>query len=215
MTEDKRNPRFTNEELEIEKICDEERYMFLNEETNEEDESNEGKFVKILKQIIEIIKENFDLDKLRSNKPYGSVKFDYNTNNQHQSDSNDQNDSQDDTSKINETPFIPTANLNLPTGMLTPETVKMNQIIVKTASFVVNQGLQMEILLKAKQAANSQFDFLNFDHYLNPYYKHIQNLIKTNQINPLEFLVEPSKSKHQLFWVYLILKKYKTLKNEK
>ncbi len=44
LTEEKRNPRYTNEELEIEKICDEERYMFLNDETNEEDESNEGKF---------------------------------------------------------------------------------------------------------------------------------------------------------------------------
>ncbi len=42
MTEDKKNPRYTNEELEIEKICDEERYMFLNDEINEEDDSNEG-----------------------------------------------------------------------------------------------------------------------------------------------------------------------------
>ncbi len=142
---------------------------------------------------------------MQSNKPYGSVKFDYNTNNQNESDSKEKNDNQDDASKINETPFVPTDNLNLPTGMLTPETVKMNQIIFKTASFVVNQGLQMEILLKAKQATNSQFDFLSFDHYLNPYYKHVQNLIKTNQINPLEFLAEHIKSKHQLFWIYLIL----------
>ena len=57
-----------------------------------------------------------------------------------------------------------------------PQTVKMNQIIVKTASFVVNQGLQMEILLKAKQSFNTQFDFLSYDNYLNPYYKHLQEL---------------------------------------
>ena len=69
----------------------------------------------------------------------------------------------------------------------------MNQIIVKTASFVVKQGLQMEILLKTKQSFNSQFDFLSYDNYLNPYYKHLQNLIKTNQIDPLEYLNEPSK----------------------
>jgi hypothetical protein len=69
----------------------------------------------------------------------------------------------------------------------------MNQIIVKTASFVSKEGLQMEILLKAKQSANSQFDFLNYDHTLNAYYKHILNLIKTNQIEPSEFLFETSK----------------------
>ena len=64
----------------------------------------------------------------------------------------------------------------------------MNQIIVKTASFVCGQGLQMEILLKAKQAANSQFDFLNLDNQLNPYYKHLQPLIRARELDPLEFL---------------------------
>ena len=65
---------------------------------------------------------------------------------------------------------------------------------MKTASFVAKSGLQMEILLKAKQASNSQFDFLNYDHHLNPYYKHVQQLIRDNKIDPLEFLVEvPSK----------------------
>ena len=29
----------------------------------------------------------------------------------------------------------------------------------------------MEIVLKAKQAGNPQFDFLNFGNWLNPYYK--------------------------------------------
>ena len=80
-----------------------------------------------------------------------------------------------------------------------PQTVKMNQIIVKTASFVVKQGLQMEILLKAKQSFNTQFDFLSYDNYLNPYYKHLQELIKTNQIDPIEFLTEPSESKVLIF----------------
>ena len=76
-----------------------------------------------------------------------------------------------------------------------PQTVKMNQIMVKTASFVVKQGLQMEILLKAKQSFNTQFDFLSYDNYLNPYYKHLQQLIKSNQIDPLEFLIEKVESK--------------------
>ncbi len=52
----------------------------------------------------------------------------------------------------------------------------------------------MEILLKAKQSSNSQFDFLQYENYLNPYYKHVQQLIREKAIDPLEFLVEaPSK----------------------
>lgn len=54
----------------------------------------------------------------------------------------------------------------------------MHAIIERTASFVCRQGAQFEIMLKAKQARNSQFDFLRFDHYLNPYYKFIQKAMK-------------------------------------
>jgi hypothetical protein len=74
-----------------------------------------------------------------------------------------------------------------------PETLKLNQIIVKTANFVVQNGLQMEILLKTKQSSNTQFDFLNFDNFLNRYYKHIQFLIRERKIDPLDFLAEPQE----------------------
>jgi len=58
-----------------------------------------------------------------------------------------------------------------------PPTDKMHAIIEKTALFVSKQGPQMEIVLKAKQSNNSQFQFLQFGHYLNPYYKHMVSLI--------------------------------------
>lgn len=45
------------------------------------------------------------------------------------------------------------------------------------------QGIQFEIVLKTKQASNSQFDFLRFDHYLNPYYKHILRAMKEGRYN--------------------------------
>ena len=86
----------------------------------------------------------------------------------------------------------------------------MNQIVVKTASFVAKNGLQMEILLKAKQSSNTQFDFLNHDNYLNPYYKYMQQLIKENKIDPLVFLSEPETESKNYNWNLFINKIIKT-----
>lgn len=65
-----------------------------------------------------------------------------------------------------------------------PATTKTHAIIERTANFVCKQGAQFEIVLKAKQAGNSQFDFLRFDHYLNPYYKHILRAMKEGRYTP-------------------------------
>lgn len=48
----------------------------------------------------------------------------------------------------------------------------MHAIIEKTAKFISTQGAQMEILIKAKQANNPLFEFLNQNSRLNPFYKH-------------------------------------------
>ena len=42
----------------------------------------------------------------------------------------------------------------------------------------------MEIVLKTKQANNPQFDFLKYDHYLNPYYRHLISMIKSGKYRP-------------------------------
>lgn len=76
--------------------------------------------------------------------------------------------------------FIPCDKLQIPSNMEIPPTVKLNQIIEKTAKFIANQGIQMEILLKTKQAANPQFNFLNHDGQFNAYYKHIMSMMKNN-----------------------------------
>jgi len=56
----------------------------------------------------------------------------------------------------------------------------------KTALFISNQGPQMEIILKTKQANNPQFEFLSFDCPLHAYYRHLLMAIKTGRYRPQE-----------------------------
>jgi len=42
----------------------------------------------------------------------------------------------------------------------------------------------MEVLLKAKQAHNPQFEFLSFDRPLYPYYQHVLSAIRSCRYNP-------------------------------
>lgn len=62
-----------------------------------------------------------------------------------------------------------------------PKTTKENARIEKTALFVHRQGGQMEILIKAKQADNPQFGFLNQDNVLYKYYRHVLAAIKSGR----------------------------------
>uniref|UniRef100_A0A1A9W1Y8 SURP motif domain-containing protein n=1 Tax=Glossina brevipalpis TaxID=37001 RepID=A0A1A9W1Y8_9MUSC len=69
-------------------------------------------------------------------------------------------------------------NFEIPVHIQLPETMKQHAIIEKTARFIASQGVQMEILLKAKQSNNVQFEFLAQNSPLNAYYKHVVNAIK-------------------------------------
>lgn len=68
----------------------------------------------------------------------------------------------------------------------------MQSIIEKTATFLSKQNNQMEIVLKTKQSGNPQFGFLNYNHYLNPYYKFIKGKIKDGVYSP-----KPEESKEE------------------
>lgn len=65
--------------------------------------------------------------------------------------------------------------------ILQPETLKLNAIIEKTANFIATQGAQMEILIKAKQRDNPQFQFLAKESNLHPYYSALTALVKSGK----------------------------------
>lgn len=167
-----RNYNLSEEEARIEALCDEERYLALHTDLLEEEARQEEEY----KRLSEALAEDG---------MYNTVGFQYKSDyydpSQPTEEEEPQKDKDDrDSSDVedNEEPFIAPEGLNVPPDVELPPTAKMHAIIERTANFVSKQGAQFEIMLKAKQARNSQFDFLRFDHYLNPYYKHIQKAMK-------------------------------------
>ncbi|XP_025088915.1 splicing factor, suppressor of white-apricot homolog isoform X2 [Pomacea canaliculata] len=80
--------------------------------------------------------------------------------------------------------FVPAEELRIPSDVEVPQTEKEHTRIEKTATFIAKHGIQMEIMVKAKQARNPQFEFLNFEHPLNQYYKHLVQMIKDGKYRP-------------------------------
>lgn len=83
-------------------------------------------------------------------------------------------DEKDETDEI----YVPHPKFVIPVDMDLPETTKVHAIIEKTAKFIAGQGAQMEILIKAKQANNPLFEFLNQSSRLNRFYKHMLQTMK-------------------------------------
>ncbi len=65
-----------------------------------------------------------------------------------------------------------------------PHSGKQLSVMERTAKFIIEEGIQMEIVMKAKQAQNPLFGFLNFDDILNPFYQHLRSLIKDGKHVP-------------------------------
>lgn len=60
--------------------------------------------------------------------------------------------------------------------------------IEKTAAFVALKGSQMEIFIRVRQKDNaSKFNFLDFEHPLNTFYKAIINEVKNNNYQPKNY----------------------------
>ncbi|CAI5445745.1 unnamed protein product [Caenorhabditis angaria] len=142
-----------------EDMCDEERYMDMYKDIKEQKEREEEE------------------EKRRQSTSKASIGFDYGTNTVKE-ENEEESDSEDE-------PFEPPEGMKFPVGLFLPPNMKLHHIIERTASFVVANGAQMEIVIKAKQRNNlEQFGFLDFDHQLYPFYKYIQKLIREKKYVP-------------------------------
>ncbi|XP_062360693.1 splicing factor, suppressor of white-apricot homolog isoform X3 [Cinclus cinclus] len=180
-----RDYQLSEEEARIEALCDEERYLALHTDLLEEEARQEEEY----KRLSEALAEDGTYNAVGFH--YGSDYYDPSepTEEEEHQPAKQRETAQTENTEENEEPFVAPPGLNVPSDVELPPTAKMHAIIERTANFVCKQGAQFEIMLKAKQARNSQFDFLRFDHYLNPYYKFIQKAMKEGRY------AAPSESK--------------------
>ncbi|XP_029680108.1 splicing factor, suppressor of white-apricot homolog isoform X1 [Formica exsecta] len=163
----------TEEELKVEQLCDEERYRSLYNNDVEESMYHEEE-IKRLHQALD------------SESSYNQVGYNYNEdeNNEKASGEDSQSPKQSEGSQEEDQAFVPPPELEIPEGMILPETQKLSAIITKTALFISQHGSQLEILIKTKQANNPQFAFLSIDEPLHQYYKFLLDAIKNGKYNP-------------------------------
>ncbi|CAF3358969.1 unnamed protein product [Rotaria sp. Silwood1] len=163
---------------------------FLNEEEKRiEEECDQERYLELYRNIEkEALQHEETIKRINSDKnAYNQVGYTYDDSNNSKESSNKTTEEtsqpvDDDDDEYD--PFYPSEKLQIPYGMDIPESIKLNAVIEKTASFVSTSGVQMEIVLKTKQANNPQFDFLKYDHYLNPYYRHLIIMIKSGKYRP-------------------------------
>ncbi|XP_023288289.1 splicing factor, suppressor of white-apricot homolog isoform X2 [Orussus abietinus] len=161
----------TEDELKVEQLCDEERYKSLYNNDAEEAICHEEE-MKRLHQALD------------SENTYSQVGYNYQEENSQKGEESQSPKQSEGSQEEEDQAFVVPPELNVPEGMILPETHKLNAIITKTALFISRQGGQMEILIKAKQANNPQFAFLSIDGELHPYYRHVLEAIKSGKYNP-------------------------------
>uniref|UniRef100_A0A8C7W0U6 Splicing factor, suppressor of white-apricot homolog n=1 Tax=Oncorhynchus mykiss TaxID=8022 RepID=A0A8C7W0U6_ONCMY len=163
-----RDYQLSEEEARIEALCDEERYLAMHTDLLEEEARQEEEYKRLS-------------EALADEGTFNAVGFRYSADYYDPSQPTEEEEANRETEtepQESEEPFVAPPGLAIPPDVELPATTKTHAIIERTANFVCLQGAQFEIVLKAKQSGNSQFDFLNFEHYLNPYYKHILKVMK-------------------------------------
>ncbi|OAF66601.1 hypothetical protein A3Q56_05648 [Intoshia linei] len=183
------------EELEIEKICDGERYKDLEYEKQSSDDESCSEIKKLHKyaQFSYNYEENKEADmvngKEEKNLEYlGIYVFNYNY-------PNiiirvlfiffvriiEPTCLEASPIKTEEKQYLKPKNLNLPDNIILPQTMNQHYLIEKTANYISKSGTQSEILLKTRQSKTSSFDFMDSSNDLYPYYKLLIQLIKENK----------------------------------
>ena len=74
-----------------------------------------------------------------------------------------------------------------------PSLKTLANVLEKTAEFIASQGAQMEILMRAKEASNLKFQFLNPDNSYHPIYKQVLEKKRAKFKNP--YLVDSGQLK--------------------
>lgn len=151
-------------ERKVEQLCDEERYYSLT--SNEEEE---------------LLYKEEELKRQKANE------FQYNYEDSPKIEDDSSSQSSFPTVEQDDRPFVPRPELDVPADISIPKTIKENARIEKTAMFVSQQGLQMEILIKAKQANNLQFSFMNQADSLYKYYRHVVAAFKSGRYTMTEY----------------------------
>ncbi|CAL8320741.1 unnamed protein product [Lota lota] len=176
--------QLSEEEARIETLCDEERYLAMHTDLLEEEARQEEEYKRLS-------------EALADEGTYTAVGFKYTADYYDPSQPTEEEEANREAEEAeqdeDEEPFVAPAGLTIPPDVELPATSKTHAIIERTANFVSQQGAQFEIVLKAKQSGNSQFDFLRFDHYLNPYYKHILRAMKEGRYTPTADKPEPDQ----------------------
>ncbi|XP_030210980.1 splicing factor, suppressor of white-apricot homolog isoform X1 [Gadus morhua] len=174
--------QLSEEEARIEALCDEERYLAMHTDLLEEEARQEEEYKRLS-------------EALADEGTYTAVGFKYTADYYDPSQPTEEEEANREAEEAeqdeDEEPFVAPAGLTIPPDVELPATSKTHAIIERTANFVSQQGAQFEIVLKAKQSGNSQFDFLRFDHYLNPYYRHILRAMKEGRYTATADKPEP------------------------
>ncbi|RHZ47077.1 hypothetical protein Glove_593g8 [Diversispora epigaea] len=158
-----------NEEIELEKIIDEERWKDLDSEAEDLFEMSEEERYEFIEEKKKRKREKDENEENEGNEGY-SYNYDY----------NEEFQSYEEVEEVKKVKSQYVPKYSVPLEMVTPFDNRVDEIIERTAKFLnASTDPQMEIVIQAKQANNPSFSFLNKEDPLYPYYRHVRVLLQT------------------------------------
>ncbi|GBB85131.1 hypothetical protein RclHR1_01170015 [Rhizophagus clarus] len=152
-----------SDDVEQEKLCDEERWADLDsefEDLYDLSEEERDSYIEEKRKRKKMLEEDrvYSYDYSDENLPY----------------------EEEETVIVSKSKSNYAPKYSAPNGMITPSDNRIDEIIERTAKFINSStDPQMEIVIQAKQSNNPSFSFLNKDDPLYPYYRHVRLLLQT------------------------------------